>query len=129
MMMTLGISFEVSHMCVVRLRKDSVYLHSQCCVTKPALEASTPTGSPSSLVVLSRTIPGAHGSGEAIADAFLKHQATPERGKLHRLLAGDDVTFTELALIEWGSVAHLGAASKREQTLRFKSLWPIVAAP
>jgi hypothetical protein len=67
--------------------------------------------------------------GEAIADAFLKHQATPERGKLHRLLAGDDVTFTEPALIEWGSVAHLGAASKREQTLRFKSLWPIVAAP
>jgi hypothetical protein len=38
----LGVSFEVSHMCVVRLRKDSVHLHSQCCVTNPALEASAP---------------------------------------------------------------------------------------
>lgn len=55
--------------------------------------------------------------GEALADAFLKYQVTPERGKLHRLLAGDDVTFTEPTLTEWGSVAHLGAASKREQSL------------
>jgi hypothetical protein len=55
--------------------------------------------------------------GEALADAFLKHQATPERGKLHRLLTANDVTFTEHTLIEWGSVAHLGAASKRERSL------------
>jgi hypothetical protein len=55
--------------------------------------------------------------GEALADAFLKFQVTPERGKLHRLLAGGDVTFSELALTEWGCVAHLGAASKGEQSL------------
>ena len=55
--------------------------------------------------------------GEALADTFLRHQATPERKKLHVLLAGDDVAFTEKTLIEWGRVAHLGAASKREQTL------------
>lgn len=55
--------------------------------------------------------------GEALAEAFLKHQKTPERAKLRRLLAGDDVTFNETALIEWGGVAHLGAASKREQDL------------
>ena len=53
--------------------------------------------------------------GEALAETFLKHQKTPERARLRRILAGDDVTFGETALIEWGSAAHLGAASKREQ--------------
>lgn len=55
--------------------------------------------------------------GEALADIFLKHPATPERGKLRRLLASEDVTFTKPTLIEWGGAAHLGAASKREQSL------------
>ena len=55
--------------------------------------------------------------GEALAEAFLKHEKTPERAKLRRILAGDHVTFSEMALIEWGGAAHLGAASKREQDL------------
>lgn len=65
--------------------------------------------------------------GEALANSFLRHQATPERQRLHHLLAGKDVTFSKHALIEWGGAAHLGAASKQEQNLLADALLEPIA--
>lgn len=55
--------------------------------------------------------------GEALADAFLKHRSAPDRVKLCRVLADNEVSFSEATLIAWGEVAHLGAAAKQEQGL------------
>ena len=55
--------------------------------------------------------------GMHLADAFLRHQATPERADLHRVINGEDIPFAESVLAGWGSAAHLGAASSRERRL------------
>ena len=55
--------------------------------------------------------------GANLAEAFLRHWATPDRTSLRRVLSGEDIAFTESELAEWGCVAHLGAASKHEQRL------------
>jgi hypothetical protein len=55
--------------------------------------------------------------GVQLADAFLGHQATPERSSLLPVLRGAAVTFAEPTLVEWGRVAHLGAATGRERSL------------
>ena len=55
--------------------------------------------------------------GIALAEAFLKHRATPDRSALLRVLGGNDVSFPESVLAEWGRSAHLAASSKREQAL------------
>ena len=55
--------------------------------------------------------------GENLADAFLRHRATPDRASLHRVIKGEDIMFTKSVLARWGSVAHLRAASRRELRL------------
>jgi len=54
--------------------------------------------------------------GVKLADAFLDHKATPERSKLLLVLHGRPITLQESELIEWGRVAHLGAATARERS-------------
>jgi hypothetical protein len=55
--------------------------------------------------------------GAALGDIFLKPNATPDRAKLLRVLGGEDVNLPGEVLAEWGRVAHLSAASIREQAL------------
>ena len=55
--------------------------------------------------------------GEDLADAFLRHQATPDRASLRQVINGEDIMFTKSVLTKWGKVAHLGAATKRERRL------------
>ena len=55
--------------------------------------------------------------GAALADAFLRHRATPDRVRLHRVINGEDITFSKAVLASWGKAANLGAASKRERRL------------
>ena len=55
--------------------------------------------------------------GEDLADAFLRHRATPDRARLHRVINGEDIKFTKSELASWGRVAHLGAAKGRERRL------------
>lgn len=53
--------------------------------------------------------------GTKLADAFLQPQATPDRASLVRVIAGKDFQFPTSVLADWGSVANLGAASRRER--------------
>ena len=55
--------------------------------------------------------------GAALADAFLRHRATPDRARLRRVIKGEDIAFSKAVLADWGRVAHLGAASGRERRL------------
>ena len=55
--------------------------------------------------------------GEDLADAFLRHRATPDRATLRRVINGEDIVFTKSVLANWGRVVHLGAASRRERRL------------
>ena len=55
--------------------------------------------------------------GETLADAFLRHRATPDPADLHRVINGKDIAFAESVLTDWGRVAHLGAASTGERRL------------
>ena len=55
--------------------------------------------------------------GTKLADVFLLHRATPDRASLVRIISGEDITFAESVLADWGRAAHLGAASPREQGL------------
>ena len=55
--------------------------------------------------------------GTQLADIFLLHRATPDRTDLVRVIGGEDVTFAETVLTNWGRAAHLGAASPREQRM------------
>ena len=55
--------------------------------------------------------------GTKLADVFLLHRATPDRASLVRIISGEDITFAESVLSDWGRAAHLGAASPREQRL------------
>ena len=55
--------------------------------------------------------------GTKLADVFLLHRATPDRASLVRIISGEDITFAESVLADWGRAAHLGAASPREQRL------------
>ena len=55
--------------------------------------------------------------GAKLADAFLQHRATPDPASLARVVGGEDIAFPESVLVDWGRVAHLGAASIREQHL------------
>ena len=55
--------------------------------------------------------------GEDLADAFLGHRMTPDRAKLRPVINGENIVFTKSELANWGSAAHLGAASKRERRL------------
>ena len=55
--------------------------------------------------------------GADLADAFLRHRATPDRASLLRIISGEDIAFAESVLTDWGRVAHLGAASTRERRL------------
>ena len=55
--------------------------------------------------------------GEDLADAFLRHRATPDRARLRRVINGEDIKFRNSVLANWGRVAHLGAASRRERRL------------
>ena len=55
--------------------------------------------------------------GTALADAFLQHEATPDRARLHRVIKGEDIAFSKAVLADWGKVAHLGGAPKRERRL------------
>lgn len=55
--------------------------------------------------------------GTELADAFLRHRATPDRGFLHGVLRGKEVVFPESVLAEWGQAVHLGAASARERDI------------
>ena len=55
--------------------------------------------------------------GAGLADAFLGHRGTPDRVRLRRVINGENVVFTKSVLADWGRVAHLGAASRREQRL------------
>ena len=55
--------------------------------------------------------------GTKLADAFLQQRTTPDRASLVRVISGEDITFPESVLVDWGSMANLGAASPREQEL------------
>lgn len=55
--------------------------------------------------------------GAELAEVFLQHRATPDRASLIRAIGGQEITFTEAVLADWGGVAHLGAASPREKRL------------
>ena len=55
--------------------------------------------------------------GADLADAFLRHNATPDRRSLRRIVGGEESTFSDSVLISWGRSSHLGAASKREQRM------------
>ena len=55
--------------------------------------------------------------GTKLADAFLQQRATPDRASLVRAIGGEDITFPESVLADWGSMANLGTASPREQRL------------
>ena len=55
--------------------------------------------------------------GTKLADVFLLHRATPDRASLDRIISGEDITFAESVLADWGRAAHLGAVSPREQRL------------
>ena len=55
--------------------------------------------------------------GAGLADAFLGNRATPDRVRLRRVINGENVVFTKSVLADWGRVAHLGAASRRERRL------------
>ena len=55
--------------------------------------------------------------GADLADAFLQHRETPDRAGLLQVISGKDSAFAESVLADWGRVAHLGAASRREQRL------------
>ena len=60
--------------------------------------------------------------GEDLANAFLRHRATPDRARLRRVINGENILFTESELADWGRVAHLGAASRRERGLLANAL-------
>ena len=60
--------------------------------------------------------------GADLAGAFLRHRATPDRASLLRVISGEDITFAESVLVDWGRVAHLGAASTRERRLLANAL-------
>ena len=55
--------------------------------------------------------------GEALADAFLANQTTPDRASLRRVISGEDFAFENSVLIDWGRSAHLGGAAGRERRL------------
>ena len=55
--------------------------------------------------------------GTKLADAFLRERTTPDRASLVRVIGGEDITFPEPVLADWGRMANLGAASAREQGL------------
>lgn len=60
--------------------------------------------------------------GEDLADTFLRHKAAPDRARLCRVINGEDIMFSKCELAKWGKVAHLGAASRREQRLLANAL-------
>ena len=53
--------------------------------------------------------------GVKLASVFLENAAMPDRTSLLQVLGGEDVEFCKSALVDWGRVTHLGAASKREK--------------
>lgn len=55
--------------------------------------------------------------GVELAEAFLRHRSTPDRGTLLRVVRGDSPSLSEQVLVEWGRSAHLGAARTRERRL------------
>ena len=55
--------------------------------------------------------------GEDLADAFLRHRATPDRARLLQVVDGEDIKFPKPELVKWGKAAHLGAVKKRERRL------------
>jgi hypothetical protein len=55
--------------------------------------------------------------GIELAEAFLRHRATPDRARMQKVVRGEAVSFPEQTLAEWGRAAHLGAATARERRL------------
>ena len=55
--------------------------------------------------------------GTKLADTFLQQRATPDRASLVRVIGGEDITFPESVLADWGGMANLGAALPRERRL------------
>ncbi len=56
--------------------------------------------------------------GATLADAYLAHRDTPDRARLRKILAGDDVSFPAAGLTRWGASASLDVetAPRRERT-------------
>ena len=55
--------------------------------------------------------------GAKLGDAFLRHKATPSRESLLRVVGGENFTFSDSVLINWGRASHLGTASRRERRM------------